>query len=172
MGSLHPKIVNCINEMMCNMVLKLYYYGEFAQFINFQESINIERIGVTVNTNGMICYWNRNFVNSIPQKQLNFIIVHEIFHLLYNHPKRTKRGGYEHELSNIVQDMIINQAIYSDLIDTKQPTKDFFEIPTENDEIWVYMIPKEYKGQHIFEDIYDWIIKERKKYNEWKTTVQ
>lgn len=165
---MHQKIINCINEMMCNLVFKLYYYGEFAQFIHFEESTHIKRIGVTVKSTGMVCYWNRNFINSIPQKQLNFIIIHEIMHLLYNHPKRTKRGGYDHSLSNIVQDMIINQAIHSDLMNSKDPTKNFLEIPNINDEIWVYMIPNEYKEQHIFENIYNWIIEERKKYNEWK----
>jgi predicted metal-dependent peptidase len=175
-SNLHPKIVKCIDEMMSDMVLLLYYYGEFCQFINFEESKHVERIGVTVNTHGMVCYWNREFVNSTPQKHINFIVIHEIFHLLFDHPKRTRRGGYNHEMSNIAQDMCINQAIYSDLIDTTKPSKDFLELPTEKvsyldktiDDVWVLMMPKEYKGQHVFEDLYEWLKQEKRKYNEWK----
>ena len=175
-SGLHSKIVKCIDEMMSNMVLLLYYYGEFCQFINFEESKSIPRMGVTVTTNGMVCYWNREFVNKTPQKHINFIIIHEIFHLLFDHPKRTRRGGYNHELSNIAQDVCINQAIHSDLINTTNHSKDFLELPTEKvnyldkeeDEVWVLMMPPEYKGDHVFEEVYEWLKQEKKKYEDWK----
>jgi predicted metal-dependent peptidase len=174
-GSAHPKIVTCLDEMMSDMVMKLYYYAEFSQFINFEESKQIERIGVTVTQDGMICYWNRKFIDRTPQKQLNFIIIHEIFHLLFNHPKRTRRGGFNHEFSNISQDMCINQAIYSDFIldDTSfkkeyRHAKDFIELPIEKDgKVWVLMMPEEYKGEHSFEDVYEWLMEEKDKYDKW-----
>jgi predicted metal-dependent peptidase len=65
--------------------------------------------------------------------------------------------------------MCINQAIHSDFIDTTNHTKDFIEIPTlQNGEIWVLMMPKEYKGQHVFEDVYEWLKQEKEKYDDWK----
>jgi predicted metal-dependent peptidase len=179
-GNLHPKIVKCIDEMMSDMVLKLYYYGEFCQFINFEESSQIERIGVTVVNDGMLCYWNREFIDRTPQKHLNFIVIHEIFHLLFDHPRRTRRGGFNHEFSNIAQDMCINEAINSDFIlpDPLYPkeirhSKDFIELPTEKNEkgqldVWVLMMPKEYKGEHSFEDVYEWLKEEKEKFDKWK----
>lgn len=159
--------------MMSDMVLLLYYYGEFCQFINFEESNTIPRMGVTVTHQGMTCYWNRKFVDDTPQRHINFIIIHEIFHLLFDHPKRTRRGGYKHEMANVAQDMCINQAIYSDLINTTNHTKDFLELPSEitfdgEDKVWVLMMPKEYKGDHVFEDVYEWLKKEKKEYDNWK----
>lgn len=172
-SGLHPKLVKCIDEMMSDMVLMLYYYGEFCQFINFEESNTIPRAGVSVDSHGMVFYWNRKFFDELPQKQVNFIVVHEIFHLLFDHPRRTRRGGYHHDLSNVAQDMCINQAIYSDLIDTTHHSKDFLELPTEititgDSHIWVLMMPKEYKGDHVFEDLYEWLKQEKRKYDQWK----
>ena len=172
-SGLHPKLVKCIDEMMSDMVLLLYYYGEFCQFINFEESNTVPRMGVTVTHQGMTCYWNRKFVDDTPQKHINFIVIHEIFHLLFDHPKRTRRGGYKHEMANVAQDMCINQAIYSDLINTVNHTKDFLELPSEitfdgEDKVWVLMMPKEYKGDHVFEDVYEWLKKEKKEYDNWK----
>jgi hypothetical protein len=43
--------------------------------------------------------------------------------LLFNHPQRTVTGQYDHKLSNIVQDMIINHVIWEDISHT------FIEIP-------------------------------------------
>ena len=171
-SGLHPKLVKCIDEMMSDMVLLLYYYGEFCQFINFEESNTVPRMGVTVTHQGMTCYWNRKFVDDTPQKHINFIVIHEIFHLLFDHPKRTRRGGYKHEMANVAQDMCINQAIYSDLINTVNHTKDFLELPSEitfdGEKVWVLMMPKEYKGDHVFEDVYEWLKKEKKEYDNWK----
>ena len=172
-SNLHPKITRCISEMLSDMMLLLSYYGEFCQFINFEESNTVPKMGVTVTTHGMICYWNRDFVDKTPQKQINFIVIHEIFHLLFDHPKRTRRGGYNHELSNIAQDMCINQAINSDLLDPKHRSHIFLELPTEKndddeDEIWILMMPEEYKGDHVFEELYEWLKQEKRKYDAWK----
>lgn len=178
-GELHPKLVKCINEMMSDMTLLLYYYGEFCQFVVFKETDHIPRCAVTISSGGMIFYWNRNFLDITPQKHVNFILVHEIFHFILDHPKRIRKGGYDIKLSNIATDMIINTAIKSDFIDdVKSTTKYFIEVPTEKqfsmetlkveDKIWVLMVPPEYDGNHIFEEIYEWLKEEKKKFDEWK----
>ena len=52
----------------------------------------------------------------LTQEEMNFIMIHEILHLLLDHQARTRRCGYDHDLSNIVQDMIINDIISTDII--------------------------------------------------------
>ena len=161
------------------MTLLLYYYGEFCQFVLFQESETTPRCGVTFTNGGMIFYWNRKFLDKTPQKHVNFIVLHEIFHLILDHPRRIRRGGYDMKISNQATDMIINTAIKSDFIDVDDtPTKYFIEIPTEKrmndsgkieDEIWVLMMPPEYKGDHVYEELYEWLKEERKKFDKWKS---
>lgn len=180
-SGLHPKLSKCIDEMMSDMTLLLYYYGEFCQFVLFQETENVPRCAVNVLSGGMVFYWNRKFLDITPQKHINFIIVHEIFHLILDHPKRIRHGGFEMKLSNIATDMIINTAIKSDFIDVDSPTKTFIEVPTEkvkkfdskgkiieDDHVWVIFVPDEYKGEHIYENVYDWLKEEKKKFDKWK----
>jgi len=179
--NIHQKLVECINEMISDMTLYLYYYGEFCQFVIFQESTRLPRCGVNFTPHGMMFYWNKEFLDKTPQKQVNFILVHEIFHLILDHPKRIRMGGYDLKLSNVATDMIINTAIKSDFIDSGFSTQYFIEVPTEkvkyidkngniieDDEVWVLMVPDEYKGEHVFEEIYDWLKNQKKKFDQWK----
>ena len=174
---LHPKIIYSIDQMISDAMLKLQYYGEFCQFINFKKMHGIRTCGVTVDTQGMRYYYNDEFVNELDQEEMNFIMIHEIFHLLWDHQARERRCGYEHTLSNMVQDMIINEVINTDIIlrmeeENRREHRNlsFAKMPVGKDtnKIWVLTMPKEYKGKLIYEDMYEWIFGEKKKYDKWK----
>jgi predicted metal-dependent peptidase len=106
-------------------------------------------------------YYNTDFLDGKTQKEVNFIVIHEIFHLLWSHPKRTISGQYEHRLANIAQDMIINHIIWSDI------SRDFVQLPkNEEGKNMTLFIPKEYKGSLIFEELYEWLRDARDKRNE------
>jgi predicted metal-dependent peptidase len=93
------------------------------------------------------------------QKEVNFIDLHEIFHLLFDHPRRTVTGQYDHKLSNIVQDMIINHIIWEDISHT------FVEIPKSSDgKNMALFVPKEFTGKLIFEELYEWMKEEKEKW--------
>lgn len=157
--TLHPKISHAIEMMSLNKQVKLPFYGEFNQCVNYFEVKNDPRIktaGVNVTTKGMNHYYNPAFIESLSQKAVNFLVIHETFHLLFNHPRRTRHGGYDHELSNIAQDMIINQIILKDI------PASFVETPKNQDgrNSGLY-IPLAYEGEWIFELLYDWLKKEK-----------
>jgi len=93
------------------------------------------------------------------QKEVNFITLHEDFHLLFNHPKRTITGQYDHKMSNIAQDMIINHVIWEDIPHA------FVEIPKNKDgKNMALFVPKEYTGKLIFEELYEWLKDEKEKW--------
>jgi predicted metal-dependent peptidase len=93
------------------------------------------------------------------QKEVNFITLHEDFHLLFNHPRRTITGQYDHKLSNIAQDMIINHVIWEDIPHA------FVEIPKSPDgKNMALFVPKEYEGKLIFEELYEWLKEEKEKW--------
>ena len=93
------------------------------------------------------------------QKEVNFITLHEDFHLLFNHPKRTVTGQYDHKMSNIAQDMIINHVIWEDIPHA------FVEIPKNKDgKNMALFVPKEYTGKLIFEELYEWLKDEKEKW--------
>lgn len=162
-SNVHERIVESIQTMLIDTTVGLPYYGNFNLFVNFHERKDIPTCGVNMTTKGMNFYFNSEFLNGLSQKEINFIVLHEDFHLLWNHPKRTITGQYDHKMSNIVQDMIINHIIWQDI------SHDFVEIPKDkNGKNMALFVPKEYMeegGKLIFESLYEWF---RDKYEDYK----
>ena len=165
----HEKLTEAIVAMMATG--NLPYYGEFALFINFHETKNnpyVPTAGVNVTSKGMNFYWDRKFIDSLPQPEINFLLIHEEFHILFDHIKRSV--GYDMKAANIVQDMIINQVILEDIMKKQglgSGSKPFISIPKDmfkrNSALF---IPKEYKGEAIFEDLYEWYVNKRREWQE------
>jgi predicted metal-dependent peptidase len=87
--NLHEKLTQSIQTMLIDVTVNLPYYGNFNLFLNFHENNNMPTCGVNVTGKGMNFYYNSEFLNKMSQKEVNFITLHEDFHLLFNHPKRT-----------------------------------------------------------------------------------
>ena len=149
---MHEKLTESVVAMMATG--NLPYYGEFALFINFFESKNnpyIPTAGVNVNAQGMNFYWDRKFIDNLPQPQVNFLLIHEEFHILFDHIKRSV--GYDLRSANIVQDMIINQIILDEIMKKQglgSGSTPFIETPQDEfKKNSALFIPKEYKGEDI-----------------------
>lgn len=159
--NIHEKLLNGIQTMLIDTKVSLPYYGEFNLHVNFHEQDSIGTCAVNVTSKGMNFYYSPKFLEHMSQKEVNFITLHEDFHLLFNHPKRTVSGQYDHKLSNIAQDMIINHVIWEDISHT------FVEIPKSKDgKNMALFVPKEYKGKLIFEELYEWLKEEKEKWQQ------
>jgi predicted metal-dependent peptidase len=157
--NVHEKILNGIQTMLIDTRINLPYYGEFNLSINFHEQDSIGTCAVNVSDKGMNFFYSPKFLEHMSQKEVNFITLHEDFHLLFDHPKRTITGQYDHKLSNIVQDMIINHVIWEDIPHA------FVEIPKNKDgKNMALFVPKEYDGKLIFEELYEWMKEEKDKW--------
>lgn len=181
----NQKFTNLIVMMLSSNTLP--YYAEFNTFVNFYESTNIPTCGVNISEDGMNFYWNRKFVDDLNDKEALFLLLHEDFHLLFDHTKRSI--NYNKQVANVVQDMIINQIIYDEIM-KHDKTKDKVEIPKHKEEYVMgedgqpildkngkkiknplfgknsgLFIPKDYTGEHIFENLYEWF---RDKQDEYK----
>jgi len=168
---MHQKLTDAVVAMMATGDLP--YYGEFALFINFYEINNpqVPTAGVNVTAKGMNFYWNKDFIDGMKQPEVNFLLIHEEFHLLFDHVKRSV--GYDQRMANIAQDMIINQIIHDEIMKqqglgaagTGVGQDPFLDIPKDHfKNNSALMIPKEYKGEPIFEELYEWLINEQKKW--------
>jgi predicted metal-dependent peptidase len=150
--NIHEKLMESIQIMLIDIKYNLPFYGNYNLFINFSERKDLPTCAVNMTTTGMNFYYNSEFLNGLSQKEVNFITLHEDFHLLWNHPKRTITGQYDHKLANIAQDMIINHVIVEDISDT------FIEIPKDKEgRNMALFVPKEYTGKLIFEELYEWL---------------
>jgi predicted metal-dependent peptidase len=158
--NIHEKLLNGIQTMLIDTKVNLPYYGEFNLYINFHEQDSIGTCAINVTGKGMNFYYSPKFLENMSQKEVNFITLHEDFHLLFNHPQRTVTGQYDHKLSNIVQDMIINHIIWEDI------SHSFVEIPKSSDgKNMALFVPVEYKGRLIFEELYEWMKEEKEKWD-------
>jgi predicted metal-dependent peptidase len=157
--NIHEKLLSGIQTMLIDTKINLPYYGEFNLHINFVEQDSIGTCAVNVTTKGMNFFYSPKFLEDMSNKEVNFITLHEDFHLLFNHPKRTVTGQYDHKLSNIAQDMIINHVIWEDIPHA------FVEIPKNKDgKNMALFVPKEYEGKLIFEELYEWLKEEKEKW--------
>jgi predicted metal-dependent peptidase len=158
--NIHEKLLAGIQAMLIDTKINLPFYGEWNLHVNFHENDSIGTCGVNVGAKGMNFFYSPTFLENMSQKEVNFITLHEDFHLLFNHPKRTITGQYDHKMSNIVQDMIINHVIWEDI------SHSFVEIPKSKDgKNMALFVPKEYTGKLIFEELYEWMKDEKEK---WK----
>ena len=157
--NIHEKLLNSIQQMLIDAKINLPFYGEYNLHINFHEQDTIGTCAINVTSKGMNFYYSPKFLADMSQKEVNFIDLHEIFHLLFSHPKRTVSGQYDHKMSNIVQDMIINHIIWEDIPHA------FVEIPKSKDgKNMALFVPKEYTGKLIFEELYEWMKDEKEKW--------
>lgn len=152
---IHHKYTHCLESMILNTRVDLPYFGYFNQPVNFFEKKDdpqIKTAGVNVTVHGMNHYYNPAFLDGMTQEEVNFLMLHETFHLLLDHPQRTRNGGYDHQLSNIAQDMIINQLLVRDI------SSFFISVPKDKEgKNTALFLPKEYEGEWIFEDVYDYL---------------
>jgi len=149
--------------MLIDTRYKLPFYAHYNLMINFQELNSIPTCGVNVTRKGMNFYYNTEFLNKLPQEEVNFIDIHEIFHLLFNHPKRTVSGRYDPHLANVAQDMLINSIIWSDI------NHGFVQIPKdEKGRNMALFLPNEYEGEEIFEPLYEWLMVKKKEHDDKK----
>ena len=157
--NIHEKLLNTIQTMLIDTKVNLPYYGEFNLHVNFHEQEAIGTCAVNVTPKGMNFFYSPKFLENMSQKEVNFIALHEDFHLLFNHPRRTITGQYDHKLSNIAQDMIINHVIWEDI------SHSFVEIPKDKSgKNMALFVPKEYTGKLIFEELYEWLKEEKEKF--------
>ena len=119
------------------LLLKAPFFGNMATRLQL---INADEWCGTAATDGRKFYYNSEFINSLPLKQLEFLFGHEVLHVIYDHMDR--RGDREPRLSNIAADYCVN----ADLLDQKI-----------GDKIPVGLYDNKYKGwsyEEVYDDLY------------------
>ena len=128
------------------LLLKAPFFGQLATRMTLT---NADAWCGTAATDGRKFYYNSEFVNKMPLKQLEFLVGHEILHAVYDHMGR--RGDREPKLSNIAADYCVNQ----DLVDQRIGEK-ISVVPILYD--------TKFKGQS-YEEVYDYLYENADKIN-------
>lgn len=92
------------------LLLKAPFFGNLATRMNL---VNADDWCPTAATDGRRFYYNSEFVNNMPLKQVEFLFGHEVLHAVYDHIGR--RDSRDPKISNIAADYCVN----ADLIDQR-----------------------------------------------------
>ena len=96
------------------LLLKAPFFGQLATRMTLT---NADAWCGTAATDGRKFYYNSEFVDKMPLKQLEFLVGHEILHAVYDHMGR--RGDRQPRLSNIAADYCVNQDLVEQRIGEK-----------------------------------------------------
>jgi predicted metal-dependent peptidase len=128
------------------LLLKAPFFGNLATRLKL---VNADEWCSTAATDGRNFYYNSEFVNKLPQKQVEFLVGHEVLHVVYDHMgRRQDRDG---QLYNVAADYCVN----ADLINSKIGEK-ITSVPILYD--------KKYAGLSS-EEVYDLLYENAEKIN-------
>jgi predicted metal-dependent peptidase len=113
-----PRIDAIVREKLITariaLLLKAPFFGNLATRLKL---VNADEWLGTAATDGRNFYYNSMFVNSLPQKQLEFLVGHEVLHVVYDHMgRRQDRDG---QLYNIAADYCVNADLIASKIGEK-----------------------------------------------------
>jgi len=120
------------------LLLRAPFFGNLATRMTL---INADGWCPTAATDGRKFYYNSEFVNSLPLKQLEFLVGHEVLHAVYDHMGR--RGNRDPKLWNIADDYCVNWDLVEQRVGDKIP---------------VALYDSKYKGmsaEEVYDDLYE-----------------
>ena len=85
------------------------FYGLLLMHIIFSLDENCE----TAATDGLRIYFGPGFLDEISDPELDFVLMHEILHIVLEHTSR--QGERDHELFNVAADIVVNSTILQSL---------------------------------------------------------
>jgi predicted metal-dependent peptidase len=124
------------------LLLKAPFFGNLATRLKL---VNADDWCPTAATDGRNFYYNSEFINKMPTKQVEFLMGHEVLHCVYDHMGR--RGDREPRVWNIADDYCVNQDLLDQRIGEKIP---------------VGLFDSKYRGWSA-EEVYDDLMKNAKK---------
>ena len=137
-----PKIDASAKEKLVTarigLLLRAPFFGNLATRMNL---INADEWCPTAATDGRRFYYNSEFVNNLPLKQLEFLVGHEVLHAVYDHMGR--RGNRDPKLWNIADDYCVNWDLVEQRVGDKIP---------------VALYDSKYKGmsaEEVYDDLYE-----------------
>lgn len=122
------------------LLLRAPFFGNMATRLAL---VNADEWCPTAATDGRKFYYNSEFINKMPSKQVEFLFGHEVLHNVYDHLAR--RGDRDAQLSNIAQDYCVN----ADLVNQRLG---------ETITVVPILYDKKYEGwswEEVYDDLYE-----------------
>ena len=107
-------IVEKLTTARVGLLLKAPFFGNMATRMRL---IDASDWCPTAATNGRDFMYNKDFINKLSVKKLEFLLAHEICHCVFDHFGRV--GSRDRQLANIAQDYAVNQILVDERIGEK-----------------------------------------------------
>jgi predicted metal-dependent peptidase len=104
------------------LLLKHPFFGNMATRLRVQEC---DDWCPTAATDGRNLFYNTQFFNAMSNKEIEFVIAHEILHCVFDH--LTRREDRDPKLYNIAADYVVNNMLVRDRIGQKPTLVDCFQ---------------------------------------------
>ncbi len=111
---MNDAIVEKLTTARIGLLLKQPFFGNMATRMQLKDASDW---CPTAATDGRTFFYNKDFVNKLSTKKLEFLFAHEICHAIFDHFGRV--GSRDRQLSNIAQDYAVNQILVDDRIGEK-----------------------------------------------------
>jgi predicted metal-dependent peptidase len=137
-------ILDKLTTARVGLLLKAPFFGNMATRMRL---VDASDWCPTAATNGRDFYYNKDFVNKLSVKKLEFLFGHEICHAVFDHFGRL--GSRHPKLANIAQDYAVNQILVDERIGDKITEVDI-------------CLDSKYRGM-AWEEIYDQLFEQAEK---------
>lgn len=129
------EITNIVNKLL----LRYPLFGNII--VNLDFKFTNDPVPAPAFTNGKCVFYKQEFIDEYSDEEKEFIIAHEIFHIVFNHLFRNV--GKDRDLLNYVEDGIINQLLVRDGLTMPEG---FVDIPDvldySTEELYMKFLPK------------------------------
>jgi len=95
-------VAKYISDFKAELMIKIPFWGDILSHVDVVENNRLETAG----TNGKVIYYNSDFLRSLKKGQRNYIILHELFHIVLLHFKR--QPNKDEEIWNVASDYVVN----------------------------------------------------------------
>ena len=107
-------IIEKLTTARVGLLLKAPFFGNMATRMRLTDATEW---CPTAATDGRGFYYNKDFINKLSVKKLEFLFAHEILHCVFDHFGRV--GSRDRTLANIAQDYAVNQILVDERIGEK-----------------------------------------------------
>jgi len=138
---MNEKILERLTKSRVNLMLDFPFFGVLALGLKLEEDDSVGTAG----TDGKKLYYNTEFINSLTDAELNWVIIHEILHPVLGHIWR--KGDRLHRAWNIACDFALHDVMM-EYLEANPNKKNKLSMPEG------CLYSEEYKGMSA-EEIYD-----------------
>lgn len=96
-----------IQRFKMELLRKMPFYGDILMHLTFVADKKIQ----TAATDGKTIWYNPNFLSELQPGERNFVLMHEVFHVLLRHGVRNADGKRDKDIWNAACDIIVNDML-------------------------------------------------------------